>query len=638
MKLSGWIVVSAAALCACVAIGGCQSGSPLKQNPLAGWVFPEPIASWDEEAKEAQRVGARKLGEGVMAAVTRGDKEFTVAPGDYRFGSPDLKNFPLAAKDFTINAFGATFWFNGRIPVDAIAIGNSTRLTIRGLTVDYDPFPFTQGEVVKIDPETKTYDIKIDPGFPLPDDWKMGGSVKAVYFTPDGLKMRSTRLDWVKSLERIGDRLYRAKCVYDFMFKYKNDPPQLGDRTVLPDRSMRMAFKIQESEAVTLEDVTVYSCPNMVFSEGNGEGGHVYRRCNVVVRPGTKRLLASNADVFHSIKVRKGPLIENCEFSHACDDFVNIHSFFSLVLEAKSKKELVVVPFYRDDITEGCTLSFYDRKTSKPLTKAKVVKATPLNDPATTQAAMAIPEKLRTLGEKAGDFISGRIYPFLVELDTEVDVGALEFFSSSERIARGSIIRNNYFHDGFARGVIMRSEDFLIERNILERIGCSSIIVFTEQYCWEGPFSQNGVIARNRIVESNTRLDGLLWNSGFQGAISVWADGGRQAYGKGIINHAKIDILDNTIVSPAATAIFLANTKNARISRNKIESPFTERLPPEANKDVGNAAYSIFVTESEDVVCDGNVVTKADNPDCKGSIGVKGVRNFDCDMTCDTAK
>ncbi len=598
--------------------------------------YPEPVASWTEAQKEAQRNAARKLVKDVNAAIARGDREFTAAPGDYRFGSPDLKNFPITAKDFTLNAYGATFWFNGRIPVDAFQISGCKNFALKGATVDYDPFPYTQGTIVKIDPEAKTYDIKIDPGFPMPDGWRMGGNVKAVFFTPDGLKMRRTRLDWVSSLERLDEGLYRAKCTYGFIFSYKDDPPQTGDRAVLPDRSMRMAFKLQECEAVTLEGITVYSCPNMVFSEGNGEGGNIYRNCKVVRRPGTKRLIASNADVFHSIKARKGPLIEGCEFSYACDDFVNIHSYFSLVLEAKSKKELIVVPFYRDDIAEGCSLSFYERKTAKPVAKAKILKAAPLNDPATIRAAKEIPERIKAMGEKAGDFVSGRVYPFLVELDAEVDAGALDYFSSSERIARGSIVRNNHFHDGFARGVIMRSEDFLIEGNLLERIGCSSIIVFTEQYCWEGPYSKNGLIARNRVIDSNTRLDGLLWNSGFQGAISVWADAGNQAYGKGIVTHSNIDIAGNEIASPAASAIFVANAKDVKISGNKIERPFSSKLPFEARQDLRDAAYSIFLTESEDIACEGNSIGKGASSDCKGPLGAKNVKGLKSDIAAKT--
>ncbi len=607
-------------------------------RPAENWCFPEPVASWSDGVKEAQREAARTLVKDLGDAIARGDKTFTVKPGHYRFGSPDLKNLPITAKDLTINAYGATFWFNGRIGVDAFAIAECKNLAIKGATVDYDPFPYTQGEIVAIDPEAKTYDVKIDPGFPLPDDWKMGGNVKAAYYTPDASRMRSTRLDWVKSFDKIGERLYRAKCMHDFIFKYKNDPPRVGDRTALPDRSMRMAFKIQESESVTLEDITVYSAPNMAFSEGNGEGGHVYRRCNVVLRPGTKRLLASNADVFHSIKVRKGPLIEDCEFSHACDDFINIHSYFSLVMDTQSPTRKIVVPFYKDDISDGVTLSFYSRKSALPLGSAKVLKAVSLTDKETIAAAKAIPEEIRKLGDKAGDFTSGRVYPYLVELDAPVETAKFDLVCSSDRIARGAVIRNNRFHDNISRGVIVRSEDFRIENNVIERTGSSAIIVFDELYCWEGPLSRNGLIKGNRIVSSGARIDSMLWNNGFQGAISVWADASKHSYAREGVMHSRIDILDNVIVSPSSVGIFMANTRDSRIEGNRIESPCSVPPDVETQEELKAVSYAIFATVSQNIKCKGNVVSGKIPPDCKGAVGVRNVAGFECDVKYDNLK
>jgi len=606
--------------------------------PDTGICYPEPASAWTEETKELQREAARKLVKDVGEAIARGDKKFVAKPGDYRFGSEDLKNFPITAKDFVLEAKGASFWFNGRIPVDAFALSNCKSFVLRGATVDFDPLPFTQGKILSIDEDGKSFDLSIDPNFPLPDGWKTGGNIKAVFFTPDGATMRRTRLDWIASLEKREDRIYRAKCVNGFMFKYKEDPPAVGDRVVLPDRSMRMAFKVQECENVTLEDVTVYSCPNMVFSEGNGEGGNIYRRCKVILRPGTSRLIASNADIFHSVKVRKGPLIENCEFSRACDDIVNIHSFFSFVLDAKGPRKLLVSSFYRDDVSAGCELSFYDRKTFKPLGSAKILKATSMDDSATVKEAKDVPAKIKALGEKAGDLVSGRVYPCLVELDRDIKVSNLDIFSSSDRIARGAIVRDNYFHDGFARGVIMRAENFAIERNRIERIGTSSIIVFTELYCWEGPSSKNGRISENVIVGSNARLDGLLWNNGFQGAISVWVDGGRQSYSKGALAQESIVIEGNTVISPAATAIFVANAKNSYVLKNRIEKPFSRKLPPEAGQDLGRAAYSIFVADSKGVACEGNSVEEGVSADCKGSIGVENAEDFKCDAKFERLK
>ena len=43
---------------------------------------------------------------------------------------------------------------------------NSTRLTVRNLTIDYDPLPMTQGRVVAVQSPLQ-YSLKIDAGFPM---------------------------------------------------------------------------------------------------------------------------------------------------------------------------------------------------------------------------------------------------------------------------------------------------------------------------------------------------------------------------------------------------------------------------------------------------------------------------------------
>lgn len=55
----------------------------------------------------------------------------------------------------------------------------------------------------------------------------------------------------------------------------------------------------------------------------------------MVRRPGRApiRLLAANADGFHSSCVRVGPKLLDSEFAYTGDDLLNIHSRMSLVLK-----------------------------------------------------------------------------------------------------------------------------------------------------------------------------------------------------------------------------------------------------------------------------------------------------------------
>lgn len=56
---------------------------------------------------------------------------------------------------------------------------------------------------------------------------------------------------------------------------------------------------------------------------------------------------------------RRGPLIEQCEFSWAMDDFVNIHGYFHVVLEQLSEDELLIVTPFGTGLQPGTELTFF---------------------------------------------------------------------------------------------------------------------------------------------------------------------------------------------------------------------------------------------------------------------------------------
>lgn len=585
------------------------------------WAYPEPMASWSEATQEGQREAARKLVADLKAALERGEKRFAIPPGDYRFGPKKPENLRLdGVKDFTLEARGVTFWFEARQRIDAVLVNDSARLTLRGLTVDYDSLGHTQGEVVAIDRAGKAFDIRIDPGFPLPEEygWTQSiGSTKAVFYDPQG-RQRDVRMNWLKPLEALGNGVYRCRLTGDYTWDDGSDF-RVGDRLTLPERSMRMAFATNRSEAVTFEEITIYASPHMALTEVGGKGGHIYRRCKVVRRPGTRRLLACNADVFHSIQVERGPTIEECEFSHAGDDLVNIHGFFSVVLEQRSPNEVVIVQEFGRGFDTGSELEFSRWGTMEPLGAARAVKVTTLEDPVLVEAAKRLPADARAAGSKLRDFHPRNVWPCLVQLDRPVEVKKLDLVGCEDRMGRGTIIRNSYFHDGFVRGVLLKCRDALVEGNRIERMGINGVCLSAESYWLEGPYPRNVIVRGNTLVECGTRRDSRTWWNAQLGAISVINHAGKglspgtQARG--------IRIEGNTIIRPSGPAIFVSNTRDVTIEGNRIEGAFSKE-PVRMGQELGlkDPHYALFLAMCEGVTLKGNQVT-APGPHCVGPVG-----------------
>ena len=88
---------------------------------------------------------------------------------------------------------------------------------------------------------------------------------------------------------------------------------------------------IANSSLCTLDDVTILSAPGFAVTEIDGPGGHAYRRVRIGSHGAQPAgswplLVGANADALHSVDVEAGPLVEACDFSGNCDDFVNCHS------------------------------------------------------------------------------------------------------------------------------------------------------------------------------------------------------------------------------------------------------------------------------------------------------------------------
>ena len=74
---------------------------------------------------------------------------------------------PLAFRQlhgFELNGNGAQLINTARS--GTLTISGCNRLTVRDLTIDYDPLPFTQGTITAFDKQAIEITVKVDPGYP----------------------------------------------------------------------------------------------------------------------------------------------------------------------------------------------------------------------------------------------------------------------------------------------------------------------------------------------------------------------------------------------------------------------------------------------------------------------------------------
>ena len=104
----------------------------------------------------------------VAEALKKGEKRIVIPPGVYKLGpvGGDKSIWNLQnVKDVEIVATGVSLVAT-RL-TRALALGGCSDVTIRGLTIDYDPLPFTQGVVTAVAEDKSWIEVKIHAGYPL---------------------------------------------------------------------------------------------------------------------------------------------------------------------------------------------------------------------------------------------------------------------------------------------------------------------------------------------------------------------------------------------------------------------------------------------------------------------------------------
>jgi hypothetical protein len=529
----------------------------------------------------------------VLTALLAGagnDQTVVIPPGIYRLCDTVSAGITVKGLQRTsIAADGVTLVLRTGQTFD---LNDCEDVTLSGLTVDYDPLPFTQGIIREINMDDKTVTIELETGFPEPESLPSAGQMLFFVYDPSG-EPRSVLHDGFHEITRVSDQTYRlGKEDLGFLFDSVGQPDgaRVGDSITLCRREA-YALGVKNGCRITLDRVTVFTSPGYAFWESGGEGGNRYLQCRIIRKPATTRLLTTVADGLHSYQVRKGPLIEECEFNDTVDDTIAIHGFFSMVLEVPSTRTLYLVSPFGQDFSAGAELSFYEMPHGRPLGEAvaTLVEKVPETD-------LSVPvEEVRQSFIRQG--LSLRDFPVKQALKVKLDrdlclpQGKLILVSSGERCGSGAVIRNNTLRRGHVRGVIVKADNVLIESNRFERIGVNAVLIQPELFFMEGPAPQGVTIRGNTAV----RCGGEVLNSGYAlpgigGTIQTGSVMGRSSFPPQLDPYPLIRdvcVADNMIKESGGFGIVLGNVDSGQVSGNRIEQPFSA---PGAGESAGLAA------------------------------------------------
>lgn len=252
-----------------------------------------------------------------------------------------------------------------------------------------------------------------------------------------------------------------------------------------------LTYMITNSTRILTQDLVVHGGATESVVEGGGEGNNTYLRVKVIRRRPEQspvRLLAANADGFHSSCVRVGPTLLDSEFEFTGDDILNIHSRMSLVLNATSLHSALIIdtlgsssPADYDRSTlmlehtlVGDSIAFFTLGSLKPLGTGnvtrldRVVNRTILREAESALAAIDEPPYNQHITHPFGT----RVWEVSWTTDNLSPEQKMEQFTIVDvpRLRNtGAVLQGNHFHDAYMRFGLFDSPGMSVSENRFER-------------------------------------------------------------------------------------------------------------------------------------------------------------------------
>ncbi|EIP98884.1 hypothetical protein OpiT1DRAFT_03360 [Opitutaceae bacterium TAV1] len=501
-------------------------------------------------------------------AAARGASQLVLPAGEHRLASAlQLRNL----SNLVIDGDGTRLVFTS-LKDGGIAISDTKNLTLRGITVDFDPLPFTQGVIDNIDIAAGTLTWTVHDGYP---------DLTPVYLSHRAHVFDASTREWKRGAPDLYASSARALTPRRGQLSFSPDRRwQLetlaaGDYLVQDVRRGR-GIRIDRSRDITLDHVTIHSAPGLAltlrFMDGQNRFSHI------TIAPGplpagatAPRLLSTSADGFNYAYARTGPVLENCDFSRMGDDSVNLHGIAFVVAEADPAARTVnlIRPYgpegFPSVVRPGDEVHALAQGNFDFTGVARVVSFG--IDPAPDA-------HFRDLAERMFPHVGSiaRFTIYRLELDAPLSLATGDFVEIPAIAAPGYTIRQNRFSQHRGRALRLMSSRGLVEDNVIDGIKQAPITLGPEFVGFrEAGWVRDVTVRRNTIKNSAfdpVLLRGAAWTPG---AISViWRGETPDAPRPVAARHRDIRIEQNTIENVGGPAIHINQAENVLIKNNRI--------------------------------------------------------------------
>ncbi len=445
-------------------------------------------------------------------------------------------------KNVTIDGGGSTFLMDGEM--STFIIDSCRNITLKNFNIDFVAPTQTEMEVVeqgekhilaKVHP-TSQYRIENGKLTWYGNGWEFSEGIAQTYDYKKDITWRSwCPLEGLKHTIELQPGL---------LWMNYNEKPEVSVGSVF---QMRDAIRdevcglIQYSSNIRLENIRIYYAGNFGIVSQYSEN-LTFEKVNFEPEPGSGRTNTGFADFLQVSGCKGNVSIQNCRFTGAHDDPINVHGTHLQVTSylSDTKVELTFMhpqTFGFRAFFPGDEVAFIHSNTLLPITKAKVKSVTRTDD------RHVIIETDRPL-------------PGIVRT---TELVAVENLTWTPEV----VIRNNYFSRVPTRGILVSTrKKILIEDNVFYRMQMSAILIADDARSWfESGAVTDVTIRRNKFIECGEPVINIApENNIYAGAV-----------------HRNISVTDNHFQLKERTVFKARSTDGITVSGNLIGLPDTSK-------------------------------------------------------------
>ena len=383
-------------------------------------------------------------------------------------------------EDFTIDGQGSTIIINKNLRKSGpstLSIARCKRTLLENLNFDWDWNSNPLASVVEVvGGNDKYFDIKFleYEDFPQKD-------VRIGIFSAYDPKTKSVGIENGKTLafnmfvgrgkpvetQWIASNILRIKTKNPFeageLYRLQHSYYEYGCVSMLSNTHL------------TLRNFNIYSCSGHAFTVSGTQKYWHFDNVNIVRPPNSeRRAITTTTDHLHIAQSQGYMKMENCEFSLGADDCINMHDC-SIIMDRESDETLLSVNARNSYLyNEGEEIELRQDDFSPAGFTGKVIE--------------------KTLVDK-----ERKIYRVRLDKPIPEMKGVYFVLFSKKYDTRNMIVRNCYFHDNRARGVLILARDVTVEncRFFHNEMGAIKIETGFTGNSWCEGYGVENVVVRN---------------------------------------------------------------------------------------------------------------------------------------------